>query len=99
LKTSLQKRLPSASQSQSLSRKNQGEIKNIAQKYDSSERKKIDKFSDGKNKKSAKEKKKGKITDKMIRYYCAIRNRMLTLHILNTNPQKNSSHFTANQLK
>lgn len=31
----------------------------------------------------------------MIRNRCAIRHRMLTLHILDTNPQMNSSHFAA----
>lgn len=31
----------------------------------------------------------------MIRNRCAIRLRMLTLHILDTNPQMNSSHFAA----
>lgn len=41
------------------------------------------------------QKKKSEITDKMIRNYCANQELMLTLHILNTNPQKNSSHFTA----
>lgn len=34
----------------------------------------------------------------MIRNLCAVRDQTLTLHILNTNPQKNSSHFTAKKL-
>lgn len=34
----------------------------------------------------------------MIRNLRAIQDQMLTLHILNTNPQKNSSHFTAKKL-
>lgn len=42
---------------------------------------------------------KSKKTDKMIRNLGALDDQMLTLHISNTSPQMNSSHFAVNQPK